>query len=220
LKVLFVEDDYQLGDATSTYLKQEGYIVEWVTDGAQAIHALTYEFIDIVLLDLGLPKQSGFDVLKMIKNKKLDCLVMILTATEEVENKVIALDLGADDYITKPYNLDELSARIRALRRRQHNQTNTIISLGDVTLDPASRKIMAGDQEIKLSRREYALFHRLLENPGKAISKEMLTQTLYNWDQEIDSNTIEVHIYHLRKKFAGHLNIRTIRGLGYIIDSC
>lgn len=218
MKILFVEDDYQLGDASSTFLKQEGHIVEWVTDGAKAIHALQYEVIDLVLLDLGLPKESGFDVLKFIKQKKLDCLVMILTATEEVENKIIALDLGADDYVTKPYNLDELSARIRALTRRKNQQIDTTLSFGNVELNPASRKVFVNEEEIKLSRREYALLQRLIESPGKAISKEILTQVLYNWDQEIDSNTIEVHIYHLRRKFSGELNIRTIRGIGYILE--
>tara|TARA_X000000950_G_scaffold288578_1_gene406093 strand:+ start:5293 stop:5955 length:663 start_codon:yes stop_codon:yes gene_type:complete len=218
MKILFVEDDYQLGDASSTFLKQEGHIVEWVTDGAKAIHALQFEIIDLVLLDLGLPKESGFDVLKFIKHKKLDCLVMILTATEEVENKIIALDLGADDYVTKPYNLDELSARIRALTRRKNQQIDTSLSFGNVKLDPASRKVFVREEEIKLSRREYALLQRLIESQGKAISKEILTQVLYNWDQEIDSNTIEVHIYHLRKKFSGELNIRTIRGIGYILE--
>ncbi len=219
MKILFIEDDFQLGEATAAYLKQDGYVVEWVTDGNKAIHALKYEFIDIVLLDLGLPNKSGFDILKHIKAEKLKCAVIILTAMDEVENKILTLNLGADDYVTKPYNLEELSARIRAIQRRLRKNISNQIEFNNVKLKPESRKVYINEEEIKLTRREYALLKRLMENPGKAISKELMLQTLYNWDQEIDSNTIEVHIYHLRKKFEGHLNIRTLRGVGYILET-
>lgn len=218
MKILFVEDDSMLGDATSTYLKQDGYIVDWVKDGETAIRALKYEKVDLVLLDLGLPLKSGHDVLKVIQKTKNAPPVIVLTARDEIDEKVTTLDLGADDYITKPYNLEEISARIRAIQRRKHNRNENKIKVGNVTLDLEAHMVYIGKESIKLSRREYTLFERLMEQHDKVVGRDILIQTLYTWDEEIDSNTIEVHIHHLRKKFSDHLNIQTIRGVGYRLE--
>lgn len=218
MKILFVEDDNMLGDATSSYLKQDGYIVDWVKDGETAIRALKYEKVDLVLLDLGLPSKSGHDVLKFLQKSTKAPPVIVLTARDEIDDKVKTLDLGADDYITKPYNLEEITARIRAIQRRQHNRKDNKIKVGQVTLDIEGHMVFIGKESIKLSRREFTLFQRLMEQHDKVVSRDILIQTLYTWDEEIDSNTIEVHIHHLRKKFVDHLNIQTIRGVGYRLE--
>ena len=218
MKILFVEDDNMLGDATSSYLKQDGYIVDWVKDGETALRALKYEKIDLVLLDLGLPLKSGHDVLKYIQKDTKAPPVIVLTARDEIDDKVKTLDLGADDYITKPYNLEEITARIRAIQRRQHNRKDNKIKVGQVTLDIEGHMVFIGKESIKLSRREFTLFQRLMEKHDKVVGRDILIQTLYTWDEEIDSNTIEVHIHHLRKKFSDYLNIQTIRGVGYRLE--
>lgn len=215
MKILFIEDDLMLGEATSSYLKQEGYIVDWVKDGETAIRALKYENVDLILLDLGLPLKSGHDILKHIQSAKVSAPVIVLTARDEIDEKVNTLDLGADDYLTKPYNLEEISARIRALQRRKHNRSENKIVVGKVTLDVNGHMAYIKKESVKLSRREFSLFQRLMEQHDKVVSREILIQTLYSWDEEIDSNTIEVHIHHLRKKFSEYLHIETIRGVGY-----
>ncbi|MEE2769897.1 MAG: response regulator transcription factor [Pseudomonadota bacterium] len=218
MKILFVEDDNMLGDATSTYLKQDGYIVDWVKDGETALRALKYEKVDLILLDLGLPLKSGHDILKFLQKNKNSPPVIVLTAKDEIDDKVTTLDLGADDYITKPYNLEEITARIRAIQRRHFNRKENKIKVGNVTIDLDGHMVYIGKEDIKLSRREYTLFQRLMEQHDKVVGRDTLIQTLYSWDEEIDSNTIEVHIHHLRKKFSDHLNIQTIRGVGYRLE--
>jgi two-component system response regulator QseB len=218
MKILFVEDDRMLGEATTSYLKQDGYVVEWVQSGETAIQALKFEMVDLILLDLGLPQKSGQEVLAYIKQNKIKAPVIVLTAQDEVDQKIKTLDLGADDYITKPYNLEEISARIRAIQRRQFDREDNAIAIGPVKLDFAAHKVFVGDEEVRLSRREFSLFRKLMEQYDKVVAREVLIQTLYSWDDEIDSNTIEVHIHHLRKKFQGHLQIKTVRGVGYRLE--
>jgi len=219
MRVLLVEDDEFLGDGIRTGLKHYGHIIDWVKDGraAHGVISSTHETFDIIVLDLGLPKLSGLEVLKMIREKNLSTPVVILTARDTVEDRVKGLDAGADDYLTKPFDLDELCARMRALQRRSKARVKPIITYGDITLDPASHMVQAEGKEVLVSRREFALLQKLLENVGRVISREQLNQTLYGWGENIDSNALEVHIHNLRKRFDTTL-IRTIRGVGYMVE--
>ena len=217
MRVLLVEDDELLGDGVRVGLTQYGYAVDWVKDGQSALQAILSESFDTIVLDLGLPKRSGLDVLRAARAKNITTPVLILTARELVEDRVKGLDAGADDYLVKPFDLEELSARIRALQRRTVARAEPTITYGLISLDPASRTAFLNSEPVILSRREFALLLKLLENAGRVLSRENLTQTLYGWGDEIDSNALEVHIHNLRKKF-GHDLIRTIRGIGYVVE--
>jgi len=219
MRVLLVEDDEFLGDGIRTGLKHYGHTVDWVKDGRAAADVITsnHETFDIIVLDIGLPKISGLTVLNMIRNKNIATPVVMLTARDTVEDRVNGLDEGADDYITKPFDLDELCARMRALQRRSNARVKPVIAHGDITIDPASHVVTFKGEEILVSRREFALLQKLLENTGRVISREQLNQTLYGWSENIDSNALEVHIHNLRKRFGSKL-IRTIRGVGYMVE--
>ena len=217
MRVLLVEDDELLGDGVRTGMAQYGYTVDWIKDGRLAKQAIQMESFDIVVLDLGLPKISGLEVLKSIRANNVSTPVLILTARETVEDRVKGLDAGADDYLTKPFDLDELCARIRALKRRMASRAKPELTYGDIRMDPASHLVHLANETINISRREFALLQKLLENAGRVLSREQLTQTLYGWGDDVDSNALEVHIHNLRKKFGSDL-IRTIRGVGYMID--
>lgn len=219
MRVLLVEDDELLGDGIRTGLKHYNYTVDWVKDGKSALDVLSasYESFDLVILDIGLPKMSGLEVLKRIREKHLTTPVLILTANESVDDRVRGLDAGADDYLTKPFDLDELCARMRALQRRSKSRAAPTVAYGNIILDPASHQVTLDGEVIVISRREFALLQKLLENVGRVISREQLNQTLYGWGENIDSNALEVHIHNLRKRFGQKL-IRTIRGVGYMVD--
>jgi len=219
MRVLLVEDDEFLGDGIRTGLKHYGHTIDWVKDGraAHEVIASTHESFDVIVLDLGLPKVSGLDVLRMMRDKNLPTPVVILTARDTVDDRVKGLDAGADDYLTKPFDLDELCARLRALQRRSKARAKPVITYADIILDPASHLIQLKGEEILVSRREFALLQKLLENAGRVISREQLNQTLYGWGENIDSNALEVHIHNLRKRFGAKL-IRTIRGVGYMVE--
>ena len=219
MRVLLVEDDELLGDGIRTGLRHYGHTIDWVKDGKAANDVLTstFESFDIIVLDLGLPKMSGLDVLKSIREKNITTPVVILTARETVDDRVKGLDAGADDYLTKPFDLDELCARMRALQRRSKSRANPIISYANITLDPASHLVHMDGNEVAISRREFALLQKLIENSGRVISRDQLNQTLYGWGENIDSNALEVHIHNLRKRFGTTL-IRTIRGVGYMAE--
>ena len=219
MRVLLVEDDEFLGDGIRTGLKHYGHTIDWVKDGRAAHDVLSsaHETFDIIVLDLGLPKLSGLEVLKTIREKNIATPVVILTARDTVDDRVKGLDAGADDYLTKPFDLDELCARMRALQRRSKARAKPVITYGDITLDPASHVVTLKDKEVMVSRREFALLQKLLENAGRVISREQLNQTLYGWGENIDSNALEVHIHNLRKRFGSKL-IRTIRGVGYMVE--
>lgn len=219
MRVLLVEDDELLGDGIRTGLRHYGHTIDWVKDGKAANDVLTstYEIFDIIVLDLGLPKMSGLDVLKSIREKNITTPVVILTARETVDDRVKGLDAGADDYITKPFDLDELCARMRALQRRSKSRAKPILTYGNITLDPASHVVHMNGEQVMISRREFALLQKLIENAGRVISRDQLNQTLYGWGENIDSNALEVHIHNLRKRFGTHL-IRTIRGVGYMAE--
>lgn len=217
MRVLLVEDDELLGDGLRTGLMQYGYAVDWLKDGLSADAALKTESFDVVVLDLGLPKLPGITVLQNHRSRGQTTPVIILTAREAIEDRIKGLDSGADDYLTKPFDLDELCARLRALQRRKAARAEPTINYGKIILDPAAHTVKLSGELVNVSRREFALLQKLLENTGRVLSREHLAQTLYGWGEDVDSNALEVHIHNLRKKF-GQDFIHTIRGIGYMID--
>jgi two-component system response regulator QseB len=217
MRILLVEDDELLGDGLCAGLTQAGYTVDWLQDGVSADHALQTENFEIIVLDLGLPKLSGIEVLQNFRSRGHTTPVIILTARESIEDRIKGLDSGADDYLVKPFDLDELCARLRALQRRFNVRAESTLSHDDVTLNPASHSVTLNNKPVTISRREFALLHKLLENVGRVLSRESLTQSLYGWGENVDSNALEVHIHNLRKKL-GQDFILTIRGIGYMID--
>ena len=217
MRILLIEDDELLGNGVHTGLCQEGYTVDWLKDGVSAERALRTENVDAIILDLGLPKLPGIDLLQITRNRGLVTQVLILTARETVEDRVEGLDSGADDYMTKPFELEELYARLRALLRRFAGRAGALLEFGSISLDPASHSVMLSGEPVSLSRREFSLLHKLLENAGRVLSRDNLTQSLYGWGDDVDSNALEVHVHNLRKKF-GNDFIRTIRGVGYMVN--
>ena len=217
MRLLLVEDDESLGDAVKTGLMQFGYIVDWLKDGEAARAALKTESFELIILDLGLPKLSGMNLLQAIRHDGDATPVIILTARESVESRVKGLDCGADDYIIKPFDLNELSARVRALVRRSQGRADTVLQYRNISLDPAAHSVMVDDVTINVARREFALLQKLLENSGHVLSREQLMQSIYGWDEDVDSNALEVHIHNLRKKLNANF-IRTVRGIGYMAE--
>ena len=217
MRLLLVEDDALLGDGIRNGLKQQDFAVEWLRDGQSALHSLLQEHYDVVILDLGLPKLPGLELLRTIRAKGIAIPVLILTAQDAIEDRVAGLDAGADDYLVKPFNLEELYARIRALLRRSFGRAEPKITHGDIVIDPAAHQVMLADKVIDLSRREYSVLLELLQNRGRVMSRARLEEGLYDLGEQIESNTVEVHVHHLRKKIGSEL-IRTIRGVGYMID--
>lgn len=217
MRLLLVEDDKQLGKGIHAGLKQAGYAVDWVMDGDAADAAVSHESYDLMVLDLGLPRRSGLDVLDSVRTSGKDLPVLILTARDAIADRVTGLDRGADDYMIKPFDLDELNARIRALLRRKGGRSAPVIRHGDIELDPAAHSVTKDGKSIEVPPREFAILQSLLENAGRVMSRTRLEESLYSWKDEIDSNAVEVHIHHLRKKLGAEL-IRTIRGVGYIVD--
>lgn len=217
MRLLLVEDDSLLGDGICVGLQQAGFVVDWVRDGQAGKLALQAEAYALVVLDLGLPRLSGPELLKWLRGRGNDIPVLILTARDTVADRVGGLDAGADDYLIKPFDLDELAARIRALLRRASGRAAPLISHGKLEVDPASRQVMLDGRSVELSPREFAILLVLLEGAGRALSREQLEQSLYGWGEEVESNAVEVHIHHLRKKLGADL-IRTIRGVGYLVD--
>ncbi len=217
MRLLLVEDDPLLGDGVRVGLGHENYTVDWFKDARSAEAALKSEHYDLMVLDLGLPDKSGLEVLQQLRTRGSDLPVLILTARDAVSDRVAGLDSGADDYMIKPFDLDELSARLRALLRRHNGRAQSEISHGEIVLDPAAHNVTLSGKPVDVSPREYAVLHLLLENVGKVMSRSRLEDGLYSWDGDVESNAIEVYIHHLRKKLGSSL-IRTIRGVGYIID--
>ncbi|CAN4265248.1 OmpR Response regulators consisting of a CheY-like receiver domain and a winged-helix DNA-binding domain [Methylophilaceae bacterium] len=217
MKLLLVEDDALLGDGVRAGLKQAGFAVDWVQDGLAAKVALDSEEYDLLVLDLGLPKLSGMDLLKSVRAKRASLPVLILTARDTVADRVAGLNAGADDYLVKPFDLDELIARLNALLRRSAGQVELTLQHGAIELTPASHQVRLAGTDVSMSAREFSLLHTLLLHTGRVHSREQLEQTLYGWGEEVESNAIEVHVHHLRKKLGSDL-IRTLRGVGYVID--
>lgn len=217
MRLLLVEDDELLGDALKIGLTQFGYVVDWLKDGEMAKLILKTESFDLIILDLGLPKLSGTALLHHLRQEGNRTPVMILTARESVEDRVKGLDAGADDYMVKPFDLNELSARVRALIRRSQGRADSIIQYQNIDLDPAAHTVYQDGVLVNVPRREFALLQKLLENAGQVLSRELLMQSIYSWDEDVDSNALEVHIHNLRKKLNANF-IRTIRGVGYIVE--
>lgn len=217
MRLLLVEDDPLLGDGIRAGLGMDDYSVDWFKDAHTAEMALQTEHYDLMVLDIGLPDRSGLAILTELRRKGSELPVLILTARDAISDRVEGLDRGADDYMTKPFDLDELSARLRALLRRSKGRASSEIRHGNIALDPAAHNVTRDGKVVELSPREYAVLHLLLENVGKVMSRSRLEEGLYSWDGDVESNAIEVYIHHLRKKLGTEL-IRTIRGVGYIID--
>jgi DNA-binding response OmpR family regulator len=216
MKVLLVEDDALLGDGVATGARQAGDEVEWARDGLAALKALGNGTFDVMVLDLGLPGISGLDVLSRMRKQGNALPVLVLTARDGVEDRVKGLDRGADDYLTKPFELSELLARMRALVRRARGQVGAVLVAGDVTLDPASRRVTRAGNMVELSPREFAVLKELMENADRVLSRERLERCLYGWHEDVSSNAVEVHVHHLRKKVGEQL-VKTVRGVGYMI---
>ncbi len=217
MRLLLVEDDKALGEGLRLGLRQEGYTVDWLEDGTSALHALLSEDFDLLVLDLGLPRMSGLQVLRELRRSGSALPVLILTARDATEDRIAGLDAGADDYLVKPFDLDELKARLRALLRRSAGRAELRIEHAGVSLDPSSQQVSYQGKPVPMTPKEYLLLHELLSQPGKVLTRERLAQLLYGWDEEAESNTLEVHIHHLRKKLFSSL-IRTVRGVGFLVE--
>jgi two-component system response regulator QseB len=216
MRVLLVEDDVMIGESVRQGLRQDGFSVDWVRDGSAADLALRNQGYDAVLLDLGLPKKDGLEVLKQLRHREDKTAVLIVTARDAVSSRIEGLDCGADDYIVKPFDLDELAARIRAVLRRQSGRAESVIHAGAVTLNPATHEAALDGKPVSLSAREFSLLEVFLSRPGMVFSRDQLEEKLYGWGEEVESNTVEVYIHNLRKKL-GQRFIKNIRGVGYTV---
>ena len=218
MRILLVEDDRLLGDGLKAGLTQAGYAVDWLRDGEAAVAALSTESFAAVVLDLGLPKRDGLSVLQWLRGRHDATPVLILTARDQLEDKVRGLDLGADDYVLKPFDLDEIAARLRALVRRAHGRPEPVLTVGGIALNPAARTVTRAGEAVELTPREFDLLHLLLQNADRVLTRRTLEEQLYTWGDAVDSNALEVHVHHLRRKLGNDL-IRTVRGVGYTVSA-
>lgn len=216
MRVLLVEDDSMIGASVQKGLRQDSFSVDWVRNARSAETALAAHKYDALLLDVGLPDKSGVEVLKKLRRTGSDIPVLIITARDAVADRVAGLNSGADDYIAKPFDLDELAARIRAVLRRRAGRADSVIRAGDVTLDPASRRVTLRGRELVLSARELALLEALLHRRGAILSRSQLEERIYGWGEEVGSNAVEVYVHSLRKKLGADF-IKTVRGVGYLV---
>ncbi|MEW7996680.1 MAG: response regulator [Candidatus Thiodiazotropha endolucinida] len=217
MRILLAEDDRYLGEGLALGLKQLGHTVDWVMDGMAAEQALSTENLDVLILDLGLPRQDGLHVLQKLRKQGKDLPVLVLTARDAVEQRIEGLDSGADDYVVKPFDLLEVNARLRAITRRREGRSASVITYGDLVLDPAARSLTKAGEEIMLGASEFAVLESLLTHQGRILSRQVLEETLYGWNEGVESNAVEVYVHHLRKKLGKDL-IRTVRGVGYTIQ--
>src|SRR5688572_6919541 len=218
MRLLLVEDDSMIGAAAQQGLRHEGHTVDWVRDGHEGEAAVAGAAYDLVLLDLGLPRKNGLTILRGWRARGIQVPVLIITARDAVSDRVAGLDAGADDYLVKPFDLDELSARVRAVLRRRAGRSEAVIRVGALEIDTAARRVRFKDREVPVSAREYALLEALADRPGAYLSRAQLEERLYGWDEEIASNAVEVHIHALRRKLNPEL-IRNVRGVGYTLAS-
>ena len=216
MRILLAEDDPLLGDGLRAGLRQQGFQVDWVRDGHAAERELRAQAYAAAVLDLGLPLKDGMDVLASVRRAGLGLPGLVLTARDAVPDRVLGLNTGADDYVVKPIDLQELAARLRALVRRAHGQAQECLSAQDVVLDPAAHTVTQAGRPVVLAQREFAMLQTLLLNAGRVLSREQLEQHLYSWGHEVESNAVEVHIHHLRRKLGAGL-IQTVRGVGYVL---
>lgn len=219
MRVLLAEDDAVLADGLCRALRQSGYAVDWVVSGSDADSALVAQVYDLLILDLGLPRLSGMDVLKRLRARQVPLPVLILTAADSVEQRVRGLDLGADDFMAKPFALSELEARVRALVRRTMGTASSAVRLGALTYDQTGRTASLNGQTLELSARETGLLEVLLQRAGRLVNKEQIVDHLCEWGDEISTNAVEVYMHRLRKKLeGGGIRIATVRGLGYCLE--
>jgi DNA-binding response OmpR family regulator len=216
MRILLAEDDALLGDGLQSGLRQLGFQVDWVRTGDAAERELRSGAYGAAVLDLGLPNRDGLQVLRAVRSQGLDLPVLVLTARDAVPDRILGLDLGADDYVVKPVDLHELAARLRALVRRSHGQPQDVLKVQDIELDPAARSVRKAGQALQLHTREFDLLHALMLNAGRVLSREQLEQHLYSWGREVESNAVEVHVHHLRRKLGSDV-IHTVRGVGYTL---
>ena len=216
MRVLIVEDDPLLGDALAAGLRQRGFEADWVQDGRDAQAAIRVEPFAAVVLDLGLPGLGGLELLRGERARGNKVPVLILTARDAVQDRIAGLDSGADDYVVKPTDLDELAARLRALVRRSKGEPAPVLQIGQVVLDPAARMVTLDGQAMDLPPREFALLQELMLNAGRVLSREQLEERMYKWGDEVESNAVEVHVHHLRRKLGAQV-VKTIRGVGYMM---
>jgi DNA-binding response OmpR family regulator len=216
MRVLIVEDDPLLGDALTVGLKQRGFEADWVQDGRDAQAAIRVEPFAAVVLDLGLPGLGGLELLRGERARGNKVPVLILTARDAVQDRIAGLDSGADDYVVKPTDLDELAARLRALVRRSKGEPAPVLQIGQVVLDPAARMVTRDGQTMDLPPREFTLLQELMLNAGRVLSREQLEERMYRWGDEVESNAVEVHVHHLRRKLGTEV-VKTIRGVGYMM---
>jgi two-component system response regulator QseB len=216
MRILLAEDDIMLGEALQDALIAQGFAVDWLKDGESALEAARREDFDLLVLDLGLPRRDGMSVLAELRRQDNPVPVLILTARDATGDRIAGLDAGADDYLLKPFDIGELSARLRALLRRRAGRARPEIRHGALRVDPAAQRVFLGEQEVVLPRREYMLLKELLDHVGEVLTRDKLDAALYGWMDEVESNALEVHVHHLRKKLWPEL-IRTVRGVGYLI---
>jgi DNA-binding response OmpR family regulator len=217
MRILLVEDDESLGEGIRTALRRAAFSVDWLRDGASALTAMKDGGIDLVILDLGLPYMDGMDVIRQARRAGADQPILVLSARERASDRTLGLDAGADDYLGKPFDTQELLARARALLRRTGGRTTPVLRVGALELDPARLSVVWRGKTLDLPRREFALLRLLMEQRGRPISRESAQQRLYGWDEDVASNTLDVHVHALRKKLDPTL-IRTLRGIGYALD--
>jgi DNA-binding response OmpR family regulator len=217
MRILLVEDDIQLAQGLQQSLRHEGFVVDHVDNGKSALTALLVPDQDMVILDLGLPDIDGLEVLKRLRNKKMVLPIIILTARDSIESKVQGLDFGADDYLAKPFDINELLARLRVIERRLGTADSALITLGQVSLDIAAHKVSLKGKDLALSKKEYMVLKALMENAGRIQSREQIESRLYDWGEEVASNAVEVHVHNLRKKLPEKF-IQTVRGVGYTVN--
>lgn len=217
MRILVVEDDHLLGDGIIRALTRAGEAADWLTNAEDALHSLQVEHFDCLILDLGLPGMDGLSLLRQLRKAGNALPVLILTARDAIEDRIAGLDAGADDYLLKPFDLAELRARLRAITRRSKGYTDTLLQLGDLEIDTQAQSARYKGKMVVLSRREFGLLLTLAENVGKVLSRSRLEESLYGWGNEVESNSLEVHIHHLRKKLDSSV-VRTVRGVGYMMD--
>jgi len=218
MRMLLVEDDEVLGDGLKSVLIQNYHTVEWFRDAESALPVLATARFDLIILDLNLPGRTGLEMLESLREEGHSIPVLVVTARTQVSDRILALDGGADDYLVKPFDVDELLARIRALHRRSQGVSSPLLVNGDLVMDPASRAVTLKGEPVTLYQREFKLLQVLLENPDRVMTRDRLETSIYGWDEEVASNAIEVHIHYLRKKI-GSCFIRTVRGVGYMMEA-
>lgn len=217
MRILLTEDDPQLGRATQIGLEQDGYAVDWVTSAEQAHTAVRLHDYGCILLDLGLPGQDGMAALDQLRTRGFEGAILIVTARDDVAGRIAGLDAGADDFIVKPFDLDEVTARIRSACRRATGRVREKLTHGDLVLDIAARQVMQAGRQVALTLKEFRILQMLVEHSGRVLSREQLEKNLYSWGEEVESNAVQVHIHHLRKKLGRGL-IRTVHAVGYCSD--